>query len=271
MQMPTQVETPLILAEDFTVAGRPCALWTLNRPDKRNPIDARTLRSLRGLLTEAQDADLAAIVITGAGAAFSAGGDLKAYKRLFRDREALARFMEDFEAVCEMLERGTAFAVAMINGTCVAGGLEIALACDVITVADDVTVGDGHLRFALLPGVGGGQRLVRAIGYAHAKRWLLSGRLYPASELVRVGLVDKAVPRAELREHTEAIIADVVTHSPLAVAEMKRLVRDSADVGLTAGLHLDRRETARYILDSHDATEGITAFAERRPPRFLGR
>lgn len=269
--MLAQPDPPLLLVERFTAGGRDCVRLTLNRPDQRNPLDAATVRALRKLLTDAEAERLGAIVITGSGPAFSAGGDLKAYQRLFRDRDALNRFMEDFEAVCDMLERAAAVTVAMINGLCVAGGLELALACDVITASDDAQVGDGHLKFGQLPGTGGAQRLVRAIGYAHAKRWLLSARLHPAQELVRVGLVAETVPPAELRRHTESVVAEMVAHSPLATAAMKRLIRDSADVGLTAGLHRDRREVADYIVTSHDAIEGIEAFAERRRPRFTGR
>lgn len=259
----------LVEVEDFTAAGRQCQKWTLNRPESRNPLDARTVGTLRAMLTEAvAAAELRAVVITGMGPAFSAGGDLLGYREMFRDGDAIAGFMEDFERVCDLLERAPFVTAAMINGACVAGGLELALACDVITVAEGARVGDGHLRFGLLPGTGGAQRLVRAIGYAHAKRWLLTGELFSAAELVRVGLVETASRPDRLWEDTQRLVARVVVHSSDAVLAMKDMIRESADVGLTSGLVSDRRKVAQYIGKSEHVWEGLEAFAQKRPPRY---
>ena len=161
---------------------------------------------------EAGDVD--SVIITGSGDSFSAGGDLKGYQTLFRDQAAFSDFLDDFEAVCDVLERSRLISVAMINGTCVAGGLELALACDVITIADDARIGDGHLNFAQLPGAGSSQRLIQAIGVQRAKHWLLSGRLFEPSEAVEAGLALLMSPLSELRSKTLDIVVDLMPNQP---------------------------------------------------------
>ena len=173
---------------------------TFNRPEQRNPIDKHTICALRSLLADFEEnGGPRGIVITGAGRSFSAGGDLRGYQNLYRDPVEFRAFMDDFDAACAALEASPAVVVAMINGVCVAGGLEIALACDIIVIADEARIGDGHLGFAQLPGAGGSQRLVRAIGLQRARHWLLSGELFPAAAAVESGLAIFQAPLSELR------------------------------------------------------------------------
>ena len=158
-----------ILVEQVRHRHADVAVITLNRPDQRNPIDRVTLRALRDQLRHfADNAHVRAVVVTGAGTAFSSGGDLKGYRELYRDEEQFRAFLELFDETCALLERSRLLTVAMVNGTCVAGGLELCLACDLVTIAADARIGDGHLRFGQLPGAGGSQRLVRAIGLPRA-------------------------------------------------------------------------------------------------------
>lgn len=263
---------PLILVERVG-PDRDVVLLTLNRPEQRNPLDKATIRRLRELLTALAEGDTPrAIVLTGAGPAFSAGGDLKGYQTLYRDTEAFAQFMEDFSAAAELLERGPMLTVAMINGACVAGGTELSLACDFVTIADDARIGDGHLRFAQLPGAGGSQRLIRAIGVQRARHWLLTGRLFPARDAVDIGLALFSAPAAELRTRTLELVEEIGRLSPLAVQTMKRLVSAGLVTGgLDAALAIETQEVFDYATTSYDATEGLNAFAERRPPEYKGR
>lgn len=251
--------------------GVDVAVLTLNRPAQQNPVDARTLEALAAQLDElAGPGGPAAIVLTGRGAAFSAGGDLKGYQDLYRRPDVFRRFLETFEHVCHVLERSSALTVAMVNGTCVAGGLELALACDLITISETARIGDGHLKFGQLPGAGGSQRLVRAIGVQQARRWLLTGRLFDARTAFDLGLAALVAPPADLEAATMDLIAECAGHSPLARATMKRLIAIAQNTPLDEGVRRELDIVVDYATTSHDATEGLRAFAERRRPDYRG-
>jgi enoyl-CoA hydratase/carnithine racemase len=261
----------LILRERTELDGAGVVILTLNRPQDRNPLDGATLELLRDLLLEISlDDTIRAIVITGAGPAFSAGGDLKGYQTLYRAPEEFARFLDTFREVCDLLERSAAVTVAMVNGACVAGGLELVLACDLVTMADSAMIGDGHLRFGQLPGAGGSQRLVRAIGWQRARHWLLSARLFDAPAALAAGLVVGTFPDEELRAETLALLTPILSQSPLAVSKMKELIRLADETPLSEGLRQEMRIVSDYAVTSHDAMEGLMAFAERRNPTYRG-
>ena len=258
--------------ERTTSGATSIAVITLARPHARNPLDAATVRALRLVLEGiVADGDFDSVVVTGSGGHFSSGGDLKGYQTLFRNAAAFSAFMSDFAAVCDVLERSKLISVAMINGTCVAGGLELALACDVITIADNARIGDGHLNFAQLPGAGSSQRLVRAIGLQRAKHWLLSGRMFEPAEAVEIGLALLLAPPAELRTKTFEVVVELCRTSPLARQRMKELIAHSQRSLLDVGLAEEQRVALEYATTSHDATEGLNAFAERRRADYTGR
>lgn len=265
------IEEP-ILVDQLPIGTATAALLTLNRPAARNPIDKETIRLLKNILVELLEEDaVAAVIITGTGEAFSAGGDLKGYVSLYQDADAFHTFMNDFDEVCRILETAPMPTIAMINGTCVAGGLELGLACDFITIADDAQVGDGHLRFAQLPGAGGSQRLVRAIGVQRAKYWLYTARLFPAAEAVAAGLAVFSCPAHDLLERTLALATEISELTPHGWRTMKRLVDVAQQNHLDDGLKIESSTVFEYATSSPDAAEGLKAFAERRAPRYLGR
>jgi enoyl-CoA hydratase/carnithine racemase len=258
----------ILLVEHIEHEGVPIALLTLNRPAKHNPIDEATIWALEAALTGIVESGAhRAVVVTGAGPTFSSGGDLKGYQTLFRDRVRFERFVAGFGRVCKLLERSPILTVAMVNGTCMAGGMEIALSCDIVTVSDSARVGDGHMRFSQMPG-SGCQRLVRAIGVQRARHWLLSGDLHTAAEAVECGLAIKAVPPADLRSFTLDEVARLCRSSPIAMAQLKQLVVTALTTPLDDGLEIEERTAVEYATGSSDAVEGIMAFAERRPPVF---
>lgn len=261
----------LVLCRVSEIDGHSIATLTLNRPKERNPLDRSTLEVLRDLIVQLSgDVTIRALIITGAGPAFSAGGDLKGYQKLYRSPDDFARFLENFGEVCELLERIPAISVAMVNGTCVAGGLELALACDLITMAQSALIGDGHLRFGQLPGAGGSQRLVRAIGHQRARQWLLSARLFDASTALQAGLALGAFPDDRLEAETIALLQPMLGRSSLATSKMKELIRIASEKPLSEGLAEEIRIVHDYAVNSHDATEGLLAFSERRDASYRG-
>jgi len=210
------------------------------------------------------------LVVTGAGSAFSAGGDLRAYIDLYRDERAFRAFLDDFRMLNARLEHGRFASIAMVNGACVAGGLELALACDFITVADEAQIGDGHVATGQIDGAGGSQRLVRALGTQRAKQLLLSGRLWTGVDAAAAGLALFSAPGAELRDRTLALASELSAHSPLAMKHMKTLIGYASHLEFEEALTAEQNLVVGYATRSADATEGLRAFLERRPPRYTG-
>lgn len=257
---------------DIEVDENVVRFLTFQRPDQRNPIDIATLIEL-GPLLEAAEADerVRCVVLTGSGSAFSAGGDLRGYLTLYADPPAFREYLERFAAVCEQLETADHTTIAMVNGACVAGGLEIALACDLMLAADSATIADGHLVFGQLPGAGGSQRLCRAIGLQKAKELLLTGRTIDAAEAVAIGLVAEAVPAPDLEARVLEIAAATARHSRLGLGRMKELIAISQDTDRSSALRAELELVLEHATTSEDAVEGLHAFLERRPPRWQGR
>jgi enoyl-CoA hydratase/carnithine racemase len=267
-----EVSNDLITTSTVAAGDAKVAMLTFNRPDQHNPIDKDTIKRLKELLTQLiEENEVRAVILTGQGKSFSSGGDLKGYQSLYRDVDRFKEFMADFDEVCRILETAPLVTVAMINGTCVAGGLELSLGCDFITIADHARVGDGHLRFAQLPGAGGSQRLTRAIGVQRAKLWLYTGRLFSAAAAVEAGLATFSAPLEELTDRTLELIDEITRLTPLGWQTMKKLVDTAQRTGLTEGLAQEHDTVFDYATSSHDATEGLLAFAERRPAKYLGR
>jgi enoyl-CoA hydratase len=265
-------DRPLVALVDHPLENGVARLLTLQRGTQRNPIDSATVRALQTILEEA-DANEAvrAVILTGEGPAFSAGGDLRGYLELYGDAAAFRAFLTDFAAVCELLERGRFASIAMVNGACVAGGLELLLACDLAIASTTARIGDGHLNFGQLPGAGGSQRLCRTIGLQKARWLLLTGQLVDGREAEAIGLITLAVPPEELWVRALALAAEIARHSPLAVQRMKALIALSQDELRPAGLVAEIDLVADYATTSSDATEGLHAFLDRREPRWIGR
>lgn len=254
----------------FERKGR-LAYITINRPDRRNAIDPDTSRELLEAFTSFKnDDDLWAAVLTGAGdQAFSAGADLVAMAQAFAGGGPGLRWDVPFGGITRGFECWKPM-IAAINGYCLAGGLELALCCDIRIAAEHATFGLPEPKRAIIPAAGGTQRLPRAVPMAFAMELLLTGERFDAQTALRFGLVSKVVPAAGLMAAVEETAVKVLECGPLAVRAIKQAALQGRELPLPDGLNLES-ELAGGVFRSADAREGPTAFAQKRPPQYKGR
>ena len=269
------------MAETVTVERKPLglgdtvmALVTMNRPAEMNPLDWDTIHRLDQVFGElAADAAVRVVAVTGAGSAFSAGGDMKKYQKLQRDAAEFPQFLADIHAMFGRIGHYPKPYIALVNGVAVAGGIELILSCDLAFAGESARIGDAHLPFGQMGGGGVLTLLPRAIGPARARELIFSGRLLGAEEAREWGLVSRVVADDALLDAAREFAAGVCKKSPLSVANAKQTLNAALfdGTGVEAGMRLEREVTSRYCLTSSDAHEGLEAFAGKRTPRFTGR
>jgi enoyl-CoA hydratase/carnithine racemase len=263
--VPPLVET--VIAE----FGQRVIRITLNRPKKRNPLDRSTISQLAAIVRRIEDDDVGQIVvISGAGGHFSAGGDLNGYIDLYRRPAEFRKFLADFHGLLNVIEASRKIYIAAIEGYCVAGGLELLLACDVVLAVRSAKIGDAHLAYGQLPGAGGSQRLPRAIGSMRARYLMLTGTILSAPEAERIGLVSKVTADSELAGETTQLVEQLLAASPLGLRGMKHLVSQGMRMELDDALRMELDYVVDYVSTSNDASEGLVAFQEKREPQFTG-
>jgi enoyl-CoA hydratase/carnithine racemase len=264
-----------VAVDRVDVGGGPAlGLVTLSRPGEMNPLDWDTVRELgRALDALAAEPAIRVIAITGAGRAFSAGGDMKKYPALQRDAQDFPQFLADIHDVFQRIAQYPKPVVALVNGIAVAGGIELVLFCDFAFMAESARIGDAHLRFGQMGGGGVLTMLPRVVGPARARELIVTGRLLTAQEAMAWGLVSRVVADGELVAAATELTRDVMQKSPLAVGQAKRTLNAAffSGTGVEAGLRLEREVTARYCLTSADAAEGLEAFSAKRAPQWTGR
>jgi len=248
---------------------------TMNRPDKRNALSLEMLDQLeQALETAAGDGSLRAVVLTGAGGkSFSAGMDLGVlFEHLSSNpngekiRKTQRRIQELFTRL-EELEKPT---IAAIEGSCVGGGLELALSCDFRITSTEAKFGFPEAKIGMLPDLGGTVRLARMAGPAVAKEWIFTGRQYPAQRALELSLATELVEPGKTVSRALALTAELSASGPLAIAWAKRVIDRSLGMSLHDGLELEQ-DAMTELLPSQDLKEGVLAFLEKRPPKFQGR
>ncbi len=254
------------------VEKRGAGLWIfMNRPDVLNALHPDLIAGINKALDEASgDSELRAVVLSGRGRAFCAGADLKYNKQVSSQPGGNTAFVRAVSQLTIRLEEFPLPVIAAINGTAVAGGLELALGCDLIAAASGAKLGDLHANYALFPGGGASVRLARRIGAPQAKKLMFWGETIPAAQAHDIGLVDMVFPDAELQSAIDALIGKLADKSPLVLRRLKSAINRADEVNARLALEWER-DINELHSHSHDRAEGLEAFAAKRKPKFLGR
>lgn len=243
------------------------ATLTVNRPEALNALNPQVMDEL-----EAAVADLAgkarAIIVTGAGKAFVAGADIAAMKDL--DGDGAARFARRGQEVAQLLADFPGPVIAAVNGYALGGGLELAMACDIILASDKAVVGQPEVKLGVVPGFGGSQRLPRRTGPGIAKFLLMTGDSVKADLALAMGVVDRVVPHDTLMAEARKLAETTLGNGPLAVKFVKALVDDGLDMPLDEALELEA-DTFGDCFRTADQKEGMAAFLAKRKAAFKGK
>jgi enoyl-CoA hydratase/carnithine racemase len=251
-----------ILVDEQGSVGR----ITLNRPDKRNPIGPATCGELVHALARIKtNRELRVVVLTGAGPAFSAGGDLAAMQAPSQDGVPPASLVELFVAMHELGKP----IIAMVNGMALAGGLGLMVACDLVVAADTAVFGTTEIAVGLWPMMITAE-ITRSVGRKRTLEMMLTGRKLSAAEALEAGLVNRIVPAAELEGETLRLALQIAEKSPAAIALGLKAFYRSQDMEFEPQLRYLQAELTR-VLALEDAAEGIAAFLGKRPPVWKGK
>jgi enoyl-CoA hydratase/carnithine racemase len=246
------------------------ATVTLNRPEVHNAMNERMRQELTRCFGEVATSDaVRVVVVTGAGErAFSAGADIREFLEppvptQFREARRRVDFRREMERCPQPI-------IAAIRGYAFGGGLEMALACDIRIAAEDAQLGLTEINLAIIPGGGGTQRLPRLVGRGKALEMILTGMRIPAAEALRIGLVERVVPVAELPAAAQGLARTLAEKAPVALRYAKEAVVGGLGLALEDGIRLEN-DLATLLRTTEDRVEGAKAFVEKRKPRWTGR
>ncbi|MFT4247631.1 MAG: enoyl-CoA hydratase-related protein [Pseudomonas sp.] len=247
----------------------PVATLTINRPETLNALNTEVIAAFNEALDRIEsDRAIRAVIFTGEGRAFIAGGDIAD----LNSRQGLAhyeQFAEDIHRLFRRIEVLDKPTVGAINGFALGGGTELLLTLDIRLVSDKAKLGLPEINLGLFPGAGGSQRIIRQIPSCRARELMYLGDMISAEEAVRIGLANRVVPHESLLDEARALAGRLAEKSPLVLKLLKRALVDGADMPLSAALRHEQAVIG-LVLDSRDAHEGCAAFLEKRPARFAG-
>lgn len=242
-------------------------LIRLNRPQALNALNGRLMTELSAALDGFEaDNGIGCIVITGSDKAFAAGADIKE----MADKSFLDAFTEDFCADRHRVGRTRKPTIAAVAGYALGGGCELAMLCDLIIAADNARFGQPEIKLGIIPGIGGTQRLTRAVGKAKAMDLILTGRMMDAAEAERAGLVARVVPLANLMDEAMKTAETIAAMSLPTAMVAKEAVNRAFETTLAEGIVFERR-VFHSLFATQDQKEGMAAFVEKRPPKFTNR
>jgi enoyl-CoA hydratase len=254
--------------ETILVETRGRVGWiTVNRPEALNALNSQVMHDIVSAAS-AFDADegIGAIVVTGSERAFAAGADIKELE----DKTGLDILMGDHFGGWGRFAAVRTPVIAAVSGYALGGGCELAMMCDIILAADSAKFGQPEINLGVMPGMGGSQRLIRAVGYYKAAELLLTGRMMDAAEAERAGLVSRVVPAAELLDEASKTAETIASKSLPSLYAAKAALDAAMETPLAEGLRFERHVFAS-LFDTADQKEGMAAFREKRTPDFTNR
>ena len=245
----------------------PVGVITLNRPKALNALNAQLIAELNAALDSFEEDDsVAVVVLTGSEKAFAAGADIKE----MLEKDFIAAYKSDFIGPWQRIAERRKPLIAAVAGYALGGGCELAMMCDIIIAADNAKFGQPEINLGTMPGAGGTQRLVRAIGKSKAMEMVLTGRMMTAEEAERANLVSRVVPLDALMEEAMKLARTIAEKSQPVVQMAKEAVNRSFETSLSEGLRFERR-LFYATFATEDRREGMSAFAEKRQPNFKNR
>lgn len=257
------------MPQSITVST-PCEgvrLITLNRPEALNALTTALLGELAETLTAAeQDANVRAIVITGSQRAFAAGADISE----MAERDLVGMLNDPRQAHWQCITRFSKPLIAAVNGYCLGGGCELAMHADILIAGADARFGQPEINLGIMPGAGGTQRLLRAVGKSLAMQMVLTGDSIDADVAQRAGLISEVTQPELTIERAVAIAERIAQKAPLAVRLAKEALLKAQDTDLASGLRFERHAFT-VLAGTDDRNEGIRAFQKKRPPVFTGK
>lgn len=254
--------------ETILVETRGRVGWiTLNRPEALNALNTSVMREVVAAASAFDtDAGIGAIVLAGSDRAFAAGADIKQMESKSGGDMVREQFFAGWTAFAEVRTP----VIAAVAGYALGGGCELAMMCDIIIAADTAKFGQPEINLGVMPGMGGSQRLLRAVGMYKAADMVLTGRMMDAAEAERSGLVSRVVPAAELQEVAAAVADSIASKSLPSLYAAKAALDVALETSLAEGLRFERH-TFWSLFDTADQKEGMAAFREKREPRFENR
>jgi len=242
-------------------------LIRLNRPEALNALNTQVMEDLIGAFAEFDaDKEQRCAIVIGSDKAFAAGADIKQ----MQSKGFSAMYAENFFAGFDHVTRTRKPWIAAVSGFALGGGCELAMMADILIAADNAKFGQPEIKLGIAPGMGGSQRLTRAIGKSKAMDMCLTGRLMDAAEAERANLCSKVVPLADLLDEALGMAQTIASMPPLAAIASKELVNAAFETGLGAGILFERRLFAG-LCASEDKAEGMNAFVEKRAGVWQGR
>ena len=241
------------------------AVITFNRPDAMNALNNQTRVEFReAIAAVAADDQVKVLILTGSGKAFVAGSDIKEFN------QTTPYAAHNISRLGEMVEKLEKPVIAAVNGFCLGGGNEIAMGCDIIIASDKAKFGQTEVNIGIIPGGGATQRLPRLIGVCRAKELIYTGDIISAEDAYRLGLVNRVVPAEQLMATAKELARRIATKSAAALKLAKTAITRGMQTNLESGLKYEY-ELYSLALSLEDKAEGVSAFLDKRPPKFVGR